>query len=90
MTKSEMLSPDLDAFVHDMVATGRYASAAEVIAEGLHLLQAREEARKAGREGVWSSQAWREGIESGPPVEADEVFDRLVAKYDSLAKARRV
>lgn len=87
MTTGEALSPALHAFVRDMVASGRYGSAAEVVAEGLRLLRDREAGRTAALERDRSGEAWRLGGESGDPVDADEVFDRLVARYDRLAKA---
>ena len=41
------LTPDLDRFVHERVATGRYQTASEVIREGLRLLEQQERDREA-------------------------------------------
>ena len=41
------LTPELEAFVHDKVASGRYTSASEVVRESLRLLE--DEDRAKGR-----------------------------------------
>ncbi len=40
------LTKELEKFVHDRVATGRYHSASEVVREGLRLLESREQLRE--------------------------------------------
>jgi len=40
------LTQELERFVHDRVATGRYHSASEVVREGLRLLESREQLRE--------------------------------------------
>jgi antitoxin ParD1/3/4 len=41
------LTPELDKFVQQRVATGRYQTASEVIREGLRLLESQERDREA-------------------------------------------
>lgn len=41
------LPPELDAFVEERVASGRFATAGEVVREGLRLLEEREQEREA-------------------------------------------
>jgi antitoxin ParD1/3/4 len=41
------LPPELEAFVEERVASGRFATAGEAVREGLRLLEAREQAREA-------------------------------------------
>ena len=41
------LPPELEAFVEERVASGRFATAGEVVREGLRLLEEREQEREA-------------------------------------------
>jgi len=50
-------------------------------------MQDREEERAAKVDEL--RRAFREGIESGPHIPAEEVFDRLKAKYAKMATERR-
>lgn len=70
---SVALSPELAAMVKDAVATGRYASAGEVIREALRDWRTREDVREIERARLQA--AWRQGIESGPaaPFDLDAV-----------------
>jgi antitoxin ParD1/3/4 len=40
-----MLTPELEAFIQERVASGRFATAGEAVREGLHLLEEREQER---------------------------------------------
>jgi antitoxin ParD1/3/4 len=63
------LTPELEKFVHDKVASGRYHSASEVIREGLRLLEeqglVREVKLTALREEI------QKGLDSGAPTPLD-------------------
>ena len=41
------LPPELEAFIEERVATGRFATAGEAVREGLRLLEEREQEREA-------------------------------------------
>lgn len=74
--------------VRELVESGRYASTAEVMLEGLALLRERELLRKAGA--AWLDAEVQKGIDSadrGETVDAAEALDRLEAKY--FAQAQR-
>lgn len=73
-----------ESFVRELVGSGRYASASEVLRDGLRLLEEREEQRQFKLAAL--QKAIREGVESGPGIPADEVFDRLEAKYRGKAR----
>ena len=78
------LGQTLEAFVADLVATGRYNSKSEVLREGVRLIQDRE-ARLADFDASIARSIT--DAEAGRTKDAAEVFDRLEAKY--LAMARR-
>lgn len=84
MAISADLGEKLEAVVNDLVANGRYNSKSEVLREGVRLLQEREaELAKLYAEldkGIASAEA-------GRFVDADEVFDRLEAKYQAMEDA---
>ena len=86
MSRPYVLSPPDEAFVERRVASGRYASIDDVIREGLRLLQERESAPALDLEML--RRLWREGVESGDPMPADDVFDQLDEKYEALARGR--
>lgn len=80
------LSPELLAVVKDAVATGRYASASEVVREALRGWQAREELREIELDRLRA--AWRAGIESGEPAPFD-VEDVKTKARERLARLSR-
>lgn len=84
-----MISADLgralESFVGKLVASGRYNSKSEVLREGVRLVQERE-ARLAALDA--SLARGLADAEAGRVKPADEVFDRLEAKYGAASKAR--
>lgn len=79
MPSSYNIGSHYESFVRELVDSGRYASASEVVRDSLRLLEEREEQRQAKLAAL--REAIREGVESGQGVPADEVLDRLEAKY---------
>lgn len=68
--------------IRELVESGRYDSPAEVVLEGLALLRERELLRKAKER--WLKTEIAKGIESadrGELMPADQVLERLEAKY---------
>ena len=76
------LTPELEQLVSELVESGRYRSASEVVREGLRLLAVRDEADRAKLEGL--RRLIQEGIDSGPAVPLD--MDEIIA----TARAERV
>jgi antitoxin ParD1/3/4 len=80
MPSSYTIGQHYEGFVRDLVASGRYASASEVLRDGLRLIEEREQERQAKLAAL--RDAIREGLESGEP----EPFDMA----DFLIEARAV
>jgi antitoxin ParD1/3/4 len=62
-------------FVQRQVKSGRFASASEVVREGLRLMEEREAERAARLEALRTDIA--RGRDSGPGIPAEEVFARV-------------
>lgn len=76
------LGQQLESFVAGLVATGRYNSKSEVLREGVRLIQDRE-ARLAALDA--SIARGLADADAGRTTPADEVFDRLEAKYRAMS-----
>ncbi len=83
---SNDLGQQLEAFVSRLLDTGRYGSKSEVLREGLRLIQDRE-AQFAEFDTVIGRTLADSDAGKGKP--ADEVFDRLDAKYWAMASGRK-
>ncbi len=79
MPSSYTLGNHYETFVRELLATGRYASASEVVRDGLRLLEDQERQREARIAAL--REAIREGLESGPaaPLDIDAVKARARA-----------
>lgn len=69
MPSSYTLGSRYENLVKELVASGRYATASEVVRDGLRLIEEREELRRAKLEALRG--AIREGLDSGPPSPFD-------------------
>ena len=85
MAISADLGANLEAVVEDLVKNGRYNSKSEVLREGVRLVQEREAALRRLDAALARGLA---DIEAGRTKPAEEVFDRLLAKYEAMAKKR--
>lgn len=66
------LTPELDQYVHDKVASGRYNSASEVVREALRTLQEYDAVKREQLEAVRQKiQAGLDSLERGDAVLAD-------------------
>ena len=64
------LPQNLDQFIQNLIADGRFANESEVLTEGLRLLQAREQLHRDVRAGF-------DQLDRGEGIAAEEVYDRL-------------
>lgn len=78
------LGEHFESFVAELVAGGRYASRSSVLREGLTLLVERERKLSAFNAAIDEGLA---DIEAGRVRTADDVFDRLEAKYAAMMTA---
>lgn len=84
MPTSVALSTHFKDFVRQQVDSGRYNNVSEVIRAGLRLLETQEAEQEA------KLQRLREAIALGmnsSGIPADEVFDRLEAKYLAMTES---
>jgi antitoxin ParD1/3/4 len=75
------LTPELEKLVADRVASGRYASASEVVREGLRMLADFEEAKQQRLEQL--RREIQKGLDSGPSVPLD--MERIKAEARKMS-----
>lgn len=75
------LGQQLETFVASLVATGRYNSKSEVLREGVRLIQDRETRLAALDASVARGLS---DADAGNTTPADDVFERLEAKYRAI------
>lgn len=76
------LGKQLESYIQQLVDTGRYASKSEVLREGVRLVQDRETKLAALDASIMRGLA---DADAGRTKPANEVFDRLEAKYRAMA-----
>jgi antitoxin ParD1/3/4 len=86
MMISADLGRQLEAFVAELVDTGRYNSKSEVLREGVRLIHERETRLAALDASIMRGLA---DAEAGRTKPAEDVFDRLERKYRSMARPGR-
>ena len=80
------LSEDMAEAIERAVARGEYASIDEAIEHAVAEHEASRWEDRIGRERI--SAMVQEGVNSGPGVDGRQVFERLIAKYDAMARER--
>jgi antitoxin ParD1/3/4 len=82
------LTPDLAAFVRELVDGGEYTGQSEVVREGLRLLKHQEEIRRAERQAVRAKieRGWQQS-ERGEVVTAEHAREHITRK--SAERRRR-
>lgn len=77
------LGEKLEDYVTQLVATGRYNSKSEILREGVRLIQDRETKLAALDASIARGIA---DADAGRTAPAEDVFDRLEAKYRAMAR----
>jgi antitoxin ParD1/3/4 len=81
MASSANLGQKLEAYVDNLVKTGRYNSRSEVLREGVRLVEEREKRLATLDAAIARGLA---DVEAGRVKPLREVADRLIAKYKSM------
>jgi antitoxin ParD1/3/4 len=84
MPRSFALGEHFERFIEERVSSGRFNNASEVVRAALRLLEDRERQRQLEIERL--RREIEDGRRSGPPRPADEVFERLEAKYQEMSE----
>lgn len=80
------LGPELEAIVLDLIESGKYSSRTEVLRDSVALRGWREAKLKEFSDSITRGKAI---AAAGGGKPADEVFDRLSAKYKAMSEAAR-
>ena len=75
MPSSYVVGDHFEAFIKDLIQQGRYASASEVVRDGLRTLENRERLRAANLDALKSEI--QRGADSGASIPAEAVFDEV-------------
>ena len=85
MPSSYAIGDHFEQFIKTQLESGRYSSASEIVRDALRLMEEREQLGQVQLEQL--RQQIQAGIDSGPGIPAEEVFDRLSAKYQAMTQA---
>jgi len=85
MPSSYAIGDHFEQFIKAQLESGRYSSASEIVRDALRLMEEREQLRQIQLEQL--RQQIRAGLDSGPGIPSEEVFDRLSAKYQAMTEA---
>jgi antitoxin ParD1/3/4 len=84
MPSSYVVGEHFEAFIKSQIQQGRYASASEVIRDGLRTLEEREKFRTMKLEALRAEI--QKGTDSGPGIPAEQVFGELRANIARVAQ----
>lgn len=83
MPSSYVIGEHFETFIKAQVKQGRYASASEVIRDGLRTLEERQKFRAMKLEALRAEI--QKGADSGPGIPAEKVFADVRARIQKIA-----
>ena len=86
MPSSYVIGEHFEAFIKEQIQQGRYASASEVVRDGLRVLEDRERLRAAKLEALRGDI--QRGADSGAAIEAGAVFSEVRQRVAEAAASR--
>lgn len=86
MPSSYVIGEHFEAFIKEQIELGRYASASEVVRDGLRALEDRERLRAAKLDALRADI--QRGADSGPGIEARAVFSEVRKRVAETATSR--
>lgn len=86
MPSSYVIGDHFEAFIREQIRQGRYASASEVVRDGLRSLEDRERLRTARLEALRADV--QRGADSGAGIEAGAVFSEARTRVAEAAASR--
>jgi len=75
MATSYSIGKHFEEMIDGLIEDGRYATASEIIREGLRMVEEREERRKIKLEAL--REEIQKGFDSGPAEEVGDMFERI-------------
>jgi antitoxin ParD1/3/4 len=75
MATSYSIGKHFEDMIDGLIKEGRYATASEIIRDGLRLVEEREERRKAKLEALRAEI--QKGFDSGPAEDVGDMFERI-------------
>jgi len=87
MPSSYVIGDHFEAFIKEQIQQGRYASASEVIRDGLRTLEDREKLRAAKLEALKTEV--RRGAKSGAGIPAEAVFAEVRKRVAQAGPSRQ-
>lgn len=86
MPSSYVVGEHFEAFIKEQIRQGRYASASEVVRDGLRVLEERARLRAAQLQALRADI--QRGADSGAGIEAGAVFSEVRKRIGQVAAAR--
>jgi len=80
MASSYSIGKHFESMIEDLIESGRYSTASEIMRDGLRLVEEREERRKAKLEALRAEI--QKGFDSGPAeeIDVDEMIEAVKAR----------